>query len=165
MPKRTLKVLKMIVASNSDQSERRRINSCLVIILVACALLMLVTGCTVDNPETASFTVTLEAEPDNTSAYLNRCATYLENESYAEAVADCSKALQLQPGNITALRNRAATYSKQNNMELALADWKAALNEIERSAATLSFWEEHRPEQLNEIRQNIQNAEARLSLE
>ncbi len=74
-------------------------------------------------------TLAIQAEPQNPTPYINRCAIYLYAwKQYAEAVQDCSKAIQLATRSSMAYNHRGYAYEMLNNREGAIADYKKALD-------------------------------------
>ena len=64
----------------------------------------------------------IKLNPDYASAYINRGATYLNQERYELALEDFDRVIELDPDYFLAYSNRANVYFKHERYELALED-------------------------------------------
>jgi len=65
--------------------------------------------------------------PNNYSAFNNRCETYWEKRQYDLAIADCNRSIQLKPDFSEAFNNRGLAYSGKGQYDQAIADYQQAL--------------------------------------
>lgn len=73
-------------------------------------------------------TLAIQADPQNPTPYINRCAIYLYAwKQYTEAVGDCTAAIRLTNRSSTAYSHRAYAYEMLNNRNEAIADYRRAL--------------------------------------
>ncbi len=127
--------------------------------ILCCLLLLGVTvlaGCQSQaERQAAELTALIEEDPNNVSAYINRCAVYARSGAYAEAVDDCTAALERTPNSLHALQNRAYAYQQWGKAELAVADWETLLGLIDSSESLLTYYQKHRPEELAFYREQV----------
>ncbi len=108
--------------------------------------------------EVAQYTATLTSQPADQTSLVNRCAHYINLAEYANAVADCTRALELQSNNTQALQNRATAYQRWGRLRESLTDWEQALTLMEQG----EFWRRESPEQIKYARTQIWLVRQRL---
>ncbi len=84
-------------------------------------------------------TLAIQAEPQNPTPYINRCAIQLYAwKQYAQAIEDCTRAIELSTRSSMAYNHRGYAFEMSNSRERAIADYIKALdldprNELARS--------------------------------
>lgn len=73
------------------------------------------------------FTQAVQLDPGYTSAYSNRCLTYLELKAYQNAIDDCTQALTLNSSNTEVYLNRGLAYYRSSEYAEAIADYTELL--------------------------------------
>jgi tetratricopeptide (TPR) repeat protein len=74
-----------------------------------------------------AYTRTVELDPTNWTAYLNRGSAYASLGNYQQAINDDNKALELFPNYAVAYYNRGIYYKALNNVHQAINDYSKAL--------------------------------------
>ncbi len=67
------------------------------------------------------FTEAVRQNPTQSSAYANRCLTYLTLDNPQQAIGDCAQAVQLNPKNLEALLNHGLAAAQLGELEAAIA--------------------------------------------
>ena len=75
----------------------------------------------------ASFSKALEAEPNNSDAYLGRAKSYTAKGDHDHAIADYTKSIGIEPGNASVYRKRADAYRAKGAHDNAITDYSKAI--------------------------------------
>jgi tetratricopeptide (TPR) repeat protein len=75
----------------------------------------------------AEHTATLEIDPHQVAALINRGNAYARQDDLEKAIADYTKALSLQPDDAALYRRRALAYLRNRALDAAIADYTEAL--------------------------------------
>ncbi|MDJ1497206.1 tetratricopeptide repeat protein [Cytophagaceae bacterium DM2B3-1] len=75
-----------------------------------------------------NYTQAIGINPNFTTAYLHRGATYNELQRSQEAIEDYTQAIQIEPGYVDAYNNRGITQLELQHYEEAVADFTKAIN-------------------------------------
>ncbi|HLP80444.1 MAG TPA: tetratricopeptide repeat protein, partial [Nitrosomonas sp.] len=73
-----------------------------------------------------TFTASIESDPLNAAAYVNRGASYIDLGEYERSLQDFDKAIEIDSQNIYAYVNRGAAYSYLKQYELSILDFNKA---------------------------------------
>jgi hypothetical protein len=75
----------------------------------------------------ADYNKTIELNPDNADAYLERAGGYVEIGHYSQAIADYTKAIELDSSHALAYFNRAYAYGEIGEYDKAITDYSKAI--------------------------------------
>lgn len=87
----------------------------------------------------ASFTKSIEADPDSTAAYMDRARVYSAKGEQDRAIADYTSVVEIEPRNVAAYRARAAAYGTKGDNDRAIGDYSKAI-EIDPTHANTYFF-------------------------
>jgi len=74
-----------------------------------------------------AYSISLELNPDNANAYINRGIAYAKQQKYNEAIKDYNKAIELNPDLTEAYNNRGNAYAKLGEYNRAIEDYNKAV--------------------------------------
>jgi tetratricopeptide (TPR) repeat protein len=82
----------------------------------------------------SEFNKTLEINPNDAVAYINRGWAYYRKGHYDQAISDCNKALEIDPRVAAAYLTRGAAYNLKGQPDHAISDFNKALEINPRDA-------------------------------
>lgn len=99
------------------------------------------------NATLESLDISINYNPENTKAYLERAYVQTELGNLDAALNDCNKAIDMNPNNGKAYRGRGYTYYVFGDHKKALDDWNKAITLDPSMASELDKWiKEVRPD-------------------
>jgi len=81
----------------------------------------------------------INLNPNDESAYANRCFAYGQLSNFNAAIIDCTRAIALNPNDLNAYDHRCAAYSQSGNVTAGVPDCTHAAN-LNPSDFTAYFW-------------------------